>query len=85
MEEFMSSSKKNKKPLTAFEKYKAIQDIGTEVETPYPIFCAFKDLRTISIMGNQISFNEDYISLEEGRSAVAYLVEQLGGAVTWKD
>jgi hypothetical protein len=72
-----------KTPQTLIEKYNAIQDMGSEVTTPYEVFCLFKDLRTLNIMGDQISFGEDYMHPDEARKAVAWLVTQLGGTVKW--
>lgn len=66
------------------EKYNAIQKIGTKVNTPYEVYCLFKDLRTLEIFGDQISFGEDYMSLQETRNAVQWIAEQLGGSVEWE-
>lgn len=71
-------------PQTLIEKYNAIQAIGSSIETPYEVFCLFKDFKTMDVIGDQISFGEDYVSLESARSAISFLVEQLGGEVKWK-
>ncbi len=73
-----------KKPLTAFEKYKAIQAIGTEVEVPYEAWTMFgQQQKTISIFGNEISLGEDYGTVEAARTAIEFYVTQLGGTVKW--
>lgn len=71
------------KPQTLIEKYNAIQAIGSSIETPHEVFCLFKDFRTMDVVGDQISFGEDYVSLEGARSVLDYLVQQLGGKVEW--
>lgn len=73
-----------KKPQTAFEKYKAIQAIGTEVEVPWDTWRMLSEKgRTIYINGNDISLGEDFGTLEEARKAIEFYVTQLGGTVKW--
>lgn len=75
-----------KKPLTAFEKYKAIQAIGTEVEVPFKIWSMFgQQQKFISILGNDISLGEDYGDLKAARTAIEFYVTQLGGTVKWSE
>lgn len=70
-------------PQTLIEKYNAIQAIGSEVKTPHEVFCLFKDFRNADVVGDQISFGEDFVSLDSARNAVSWIVHQLGGTVKW--
>jgi hypothetical protein len=74
-----------KKPMTAIQKFDAIQKIGTEVEVPFNVWTKFREnRRPISIVGTEICLGEDYCSIDQAREAVEWYVNQLGGTVNWK-
>lgn len=77
--------KKQKSPTTVFERYRAIQSIGTEVAVPWTHWRLLGNEagKIIHISGSDICLGEDYGSLDEARAAIAWYVEQLGGAVQW--
>lgn len=82
----MSSSKlKKNREQTLIEKYKAIQAIGHTVQVPFSVKRAFQGDLELIIMGNQVSFGEDYLYIEEAREVVQYFVEQMGGKVEWEN
>jgi len=39
---------------------------------------------TLEVVGSEVSFGEDFVSIEQARTAVNFLVNQLGGTVKWK-
>jgi hypothetical protein len=70
---------------TLFEKYKAIQKVGTTVEVPYEVWTAFgSNCRELSISQTDICLGEDYKSLRQARAAIEWYVNQLGGKVKWE-
>lgn len=72
------------KTRTLIEKYKAIQKIGFEVDVPFEVWCCISsNMKVISIAGDHVSLGEDYVSLQQARSAVEWYVNQLGGNVDW--
>lgn len=50
---------------------------------PWNVKRCFKDLE-VTIYPGQVSFGEDFVSLEEARDTLKFLVEELGGTVKWK-
>jgi len=55
------------------------------IELPHHVVCAMGDTVTaITFFGDQLSFGEDYLSLQEARDAIAWYVDQLGGKVKWR-
>ena len=74
-----------KKPKTLIQRYEAIQKIGLEVEVPWKVWTFFADSAfTLRTDGTYIAMSGDYKSLDEAKAAAEWLVEQLGGKVTWK-
>jgi hypothetical protein len=75
---------KSKKYSTLLEKYRAIQAIGTTVPVPYDAWRMFGgNTKVISVVGEEVSFGEDYVSIELARQGLAWYVNQLGGTVVW--
>lgn len=70
--------------MTLKEKFDAIQAIGSKVEVPWTIRRAFNGPVQVEVLGDQVSFGEDYLSFEEARAVAAWFVEQLGGKVSWR-
>lgn len=68
-----------------FEKFKAVQEINAKVSMPWHVMRVLSsdEIKEIEVVGNQISLGQDFVSLEEARSAVKWYVEQLGGTVRW--
>jgi len=66
---------KNKRIIESLDRpdFKFICLFGTDVANCYGVY------------GDQVSFGEDYVSLQDARDGVHWLVNQLGGRVTWKD
>lgn len=53
-------------------------------KSPWLFISAFGSDRCLDVLGDQISFGEDYLSLQEARQVVEYLVNELGGGkVKW--
>ena len=56
-------------------------------EIPYKVWTTFSENKDkfMSIFGSQITFNDgDYKSIEEVRESLDWLVDQLGGKITWR-
>jgi hypothetical protein len=71
-------------PLTTYERYRAIQIIGTSTEIPFSVRRFFgTPSATMDIACDGISLGEDYGSLSEVRLATEFFVTQLGGKVVW--
>lgn len=64
------------------DKYNAIQKIGSFVDVPYEVYCIL-GIKKIYIIEEQVQLGEDLCTLEKGRAAIAWYVEQLGGKVVW--
>lgn len=70
---------------TIFQKYKAIQELGTTVEVPMYAWSLFSDKAfNIEVFGDHVSCGSDYMSMVEARQAVEFFVKQLCGEVKWK-
>jgi len=68
-----------------YDKYKAIQKIGCNITIPHDVWkCFGGEIKEISVVGNQVSLGEDYVSIEEARNAAEWFVKQLGGQVKWQ-
>lgn len=71
--------------MTVKEKIEKIKELQ-EIKTPWEVM---RFLGNLEIDGEQISFQEtgsrDYLSLKEAQNALTWLVEQLGGKVSWKE
>jgi hypothetical protein len=74
-----------KKTARIIDKYRVIQNMGSAVEVPWEVKRMFPGQVTLEVIGNQISFGEDYVYLLEARAGIQFLVEQLGGKVVWED
>lgn len=75
--------------MKLIKAYKEIQKINNRLE-PYPHEVWTKLIgRTFTprVMDNQfcLSPDADYASIDEARTAVEYLVDQLGGKVVWDE
>lgn len=72
--------------MKLIDKYNKIQEIGTEIITPWEVMRTL-GAKSMRIMGDQICLNyqtdSDYVSLEEAREAVAWYAYQLGGKIVW--
>lgn len=70
------------------EAFKKSQEINSQVEEyPWHVWTVFFDKKCKpEIMGEQISmgYNTDYKTLDEVRTALEYMVDQMGGKVKWK-
>lgn len=70
--------------MTLKEKLEKIEELQ-EVTTPWEVM---RLVGKIELSGTQISFRADghgdFVSLEEAREAIDWIVEQLGGQVKWK-
>jgi len=69
--------------------YKLLLEIPPPVEIPYNVWTKLgipnKDIAYIAFNGEQLQLGEgDFCTLEELRSATEWLVNQLGGAITWQ-
>ena len=62
------------------------EEIETEInEIPWSVWtCFWYEQPKVSLAGDQLSFGSDYKNLSELREGVEWLVDQLGGEVTWK-
>lgn len=69
--------------MRAIDAYNEIQEISKQVKMPWAVNRAFKDFE-LEIMGDQISFGEDFLTLEEARETLELLTETLGGKVKWE-
>jgi hypothetical protein len=77
-----------KQPKTLFEKYQAIQKIGSTVEVPFNVSrlvqgSGHKRLEIVNTMVG-LGGEADWAELDEVRGALQWYVEQLGGEVKWK-
>lgn len=55
------------------------------IKFPWHVGRYFADnSRQIDFSGEELSFGEDYGTLDQVRTAVEWLVDQLGGTVKWK-
>ncbi len=79
----MKKLKEVKKLQTLIEKYRAIQAIGSSIEVPWKVQRLFPSNLQIDVIGTQIGFGEDYVSVDQARDALEWLVAQLGGTVKW--
>ena len=68
--------------MKIYERLEKIAELET-IEVPYKVKCAFGE--NIRLFGSNIAFTDDtdFVSLEDAKIAVAWLVEQLGGTVKW--
>ena len=69
----------------ALEKSKALLE---QVERPpWTVCCLFSsNMKTnYGLFGDQVCLGEDFVSLEDAREGVAWLVDQLGGKVKWEE
>jgi hypothetical protein len=70
---------------TVFERYKAMQAIGTRVSVPYHVWHLFgTPQKELSIFGDDVCLGEDYGSLAEAREAIEWYANQLGGKIKWE-
>ena len=61
--------------------------LQSNIEVPFDVWRLFGSKEkngTITMMGHQASFGEDYGTLPELRSAIEWYVDQLGGKITWE-
>ena len=66
------------------EKIKKLQT-KTEV-IPWFVWTAFWDKSPFfNIIGDQVTFDGDYKTLQEMRNALDWMVDQFGGEVTWSE
>lgn len=73
------------KHKTLFEKFKAIQKVGIEVDIPWEVAHVLAgEIKTITALGDQVCIGDDYVSLENARKAVTWYATQLGGTIEWK-
>lgn len=79
-----SSSRTKAKYSTLIEKYKAIQAIGNEIEIPWAVKCMFSGRFRLEVLGSEVTFGEDYVSVQQARASIEWLANQLGGKVKWK-
>jgi hypothetical protein len=71
--------------MTLKEKLEKIEELQ-KLTTPWKVM---RLMGKVELFGNHISFNADghggdFVSLEEAREAIDWLVEQLGGQVKWR-
>lgn len=68
----------NLKAYKKIQKYKPI-------EVPWNAWRLFSEqCKKIEVYGDQVSFGEDYATLEEARKAIEFYADQLGGTIKWK-
>ena len=54
------------------------------IKFPYKVSRLFAEgSRQIDFAGDQLSLGEDYVTLNEARDGIEWLVDQLGGTVKW--
>lgn len=72
---------KQKKPKTIAQRIRE----NIPIEPPRSAFITF-NCQAISIAGTDVSFgpNCDFVSIEQAREALEWLVAQMEGSVTWK-
>ncbi len=69
---------------TLIERYRAIQEIGTDVEIPYEVTCVFGgEGRELSVVGSHVCLGEDYVDITKARQAISWMATQLGGKIIW--
>jgi len=72
--------------MTVIERLRAIEKIGTTVHVPFEHGRFFKSHATIDLDGfGNVSFGEDFGTLNEVRNALEWYVAQMGGKVKWKN
>lgn len=54
-----------------------------EFPVPYHVSRVFSTETEPRVFGDQVTFGEDFVSLQEARVALEWYVEQLGGKVEW--
>jgi len=70
---------------TLYKLHKALMKMGYEVEVPYSVYRVVGSKGPLSTAGDQITLGEDYVQIEDARTAIAWYVGQLGGSVTWAE
>jgi len=76
------------KPKTIFQKYKEIQKLDARLKLPWEVKRVLPDGASeveLCVLGDQIALGGDFVSLKEMRGAIAILVNELGGVVTWAE
>jgi len=73
--------------MKAIKVYEKIQKLNEKQDDiPWNTRRLFREgYFEINIMGSEISFGEDYVSIEQAREGIQFIVEQLGGKVDWSD
>ena len=76
----------SKKQLTAYEVVKEIKKVTNRRETPpWEMLSSFgSQCSDLSFAHDQISFGEDYRTVDEHRKTIEWIVKQLNGEVKWK-
>jgi len=70
------------KALVIYNKVQKLREKQDEV--PFSVKRMFREAYfEIDIVGDQISFGEDYVSLEYARENFEWVIDQLGGKITW--
>lgn len=70
--------------MRVIDALKVIERVSEEVETPWCLKRAFKDIK-VEAFGDQITFGEDFLSITEARESIEALVYTLGGKVEWEE
>lgn len=68
------------KAIEIVKKFKALRK--EQDKAPWSTIRLFQAF-SYEVIGEQISFGEDYVSIHEAREGVQFLVDQLGGKVKW--
>ena len=59
------------------ESKELMESIPYNLKFMFPSFC-------LEVAGDQLTFGEDYMSLETAREGITFLVKQLGGKAKWE-
>lgn len=70
---------------TAFEVFKEVQELNkSQNDTPWYVKRVMPDNFRIEVLGEQLTFGQDFVTIEEAREALDWFVNELGGTVKWK-
>lgn len=67
------------------EFIEATKEFNRQLEVPYKVSCALGGVKNITTFGETIQLTQDgdYLDVDEARSVISWIADQLGGKVTW--
>lgn len=68
--------------MKAIEVYQKTQELREKQDkVPWEVTCCFTQIK-VDIVGDQVCFGEDYVSMEKAKKAIMWLADQFGLKVT---